>query len=901
MRATIVALLLLSPLAHADDTAWPPVTQEAKPWTRWWWLGSGVDAANLTKQLEQFSKAGLGGVEICPIYGAKGYEARDLPFLSEAWTNAYAHTAKETARLGMGVDLTTGTGWPFGGPEVAEANASASLESVKAAVEGGKETSLALPKGRIEVLSAWPESGEPLDLSDKVKDGRLVWTPPEGKWRIHGLVSKHGIQKVKRSAPGGAGWVLDPFSTASMSAYLKGFDTALERAGVPEPRAHFHDSFEYYGAAWTDELFPRFQELRGYDLRSQLPAFHGEGDPDTGARVRADYRETMSDLHREYLAKWHDWAKARGSLTRNQAHGSPGNLLDHYAVADIPETEIFRQVSEDQIPMLQFASSAAHVTGKKLVSAETFTWLDEHFRVTPAKLKEAADFVWLGGVNHILFHGIPYSPEDAGWPGWLFYASTHMGPSGGLWKDMPAFNAYIARCQTMLQSGAPDTEYLVYFPMHDLWHDGAKGLPLFTVHNQDKWLQKSGAWNAAMELRKCGIPYDFISDRGLRSVRNPNGLFELDGRDHKFIIVPKVHHMPVATLKQLLDLAAAGGNVVFLGGLPTDVPGFGDLGERRKLLAGLTAPFKGRTDLMGHGKGNVWDVEAAQYFRSLRVGIGEPMAVKKLSFIRRKQVDGWSYFIVNGSGAAFDGPVRFAQTMMSAVMFDPWTGCSGVAKVMLDRNSPRGPKGTEFVGEIRLVLAPGESRILRTYSDRIATGPAWSDPEPAGEAVELNGTWQVSFGEGGPKLPSSYETTGLASWTTREGDAYRSFSGTAHYRLEFEWSDKSPALLDLGTVAYTARVKLNGTDLGTCWAPPHRLMTGNALKEGKNVLEVEVTNLAANRIADLDRRKVEWKAFHEINFVNIDYKPFDAAGWEPMESGLLGPVRIVRIAGRDKE
>jgi hypothetical protein len=204
MKSPLLLLLLLAPLAKADDTAWPPVTREAKPWTRWWWLGSGVDAENLTKQLEEFSKAGLGGVEICPIYGAKGYEKRDLPFLSEEWTKAYAHTAREAARLDMGGDLTTGTGWPFGGPRVQEEDASASLASVKLSVEGGKEVTLPLPEGRVEVLKAWPEAGEPVDLTGKIEEGRLIWTAPAGKWSVHGLVSKHGIQKVKRSAPGGA-------------------------------------------------------------------------------------------------------------------------------------------------------------------------------------------------------------------------------------------------------------------------------------------------------------------------------------------------------------------------------------------------------------------------------------------------------------------------------------------------------------------------------------------------------------------------------------------------------------------------------------------------------------------------------------------------------------------------
>src|SRR5690606_8256985 len=141
--------------------------------------------------------------EICPIYGAKGYEERDLPFLSDEWLAAYNHTVRQAARHRMGVDLTTGTGWPFGGPGVDEATGSASLEPVVATAEGGKEFVLTLPKGKVEVLDAWPDSGERVDLLGHIKDGRLVWQAPEGGWHIHGLVSRAPIQKVKRAAPGG--------------------------------------------------------------------------------------------------------------------------------------------------------------------------------------------------------------------------------------------------------------------------------------------------------------------------------------------------------------------------------------------------------------------------------------------------------------------------------------------------------------------------------------------------------------------------------------------------------------------------------------------------------------------------------------------------------------------------
>ena len=864
----IVLLLLSASIGLADDTAWPPATNEAKPWTRWWWLGSGVDAKNLTRELEAFSKAGLGGVEICPIYGAKGYEDRDLPFLSDKWTAAYAHAAKETNRLGMGIDLTTGTGWPFGGPWVEDKDASASLQNVKAKAEGGKAVSLVLPKGKIEALRAWPEQGEPVDLTGQVKDGRLEWTPPAGNWKIHGLVSKHAIQKVKRAAPGGAGWVLDPFSPEAIATYLKPFDTALDRPDVPEPRAHFHDSFEYYGAGWTDELFARFEKLRGYDLRSQLPAFHGESDAKTVARVRADYRETISDLHREYLAKWHDWAKQRGSLTRNQAHGSPGNLLDHYAVADIPETEIFRHVDEAQIPMLQFASSAAHVTGKKLVSAETFTWLGEHFQVTPAKLKEAADFVWLGGVNHILFHGIPYSPEDAPWPGWLFYASTHMGPNGGLWKDLPAFNAYITRVQSVLQSGKPDAEVLLYFPIHDIWHDGSEGLPLFTMHNQERWLQPTAFYRAAMDLWKAGIQCDFVSDRMLADLKVEDGQLVSNGIRYRHLLIPSCRHLPDATAKLIEGLHQKGAAVKTL---PSNTFG----GSRSE----IGRPVESHLPSIPRAESDDGSVKSA-VAKDGSVACEESLASPGIRFIRRALDDGHAYFLVNSSGKPVDTKIRLARSHQSAVLLDPMTGKSGVA---------------DTKGGIHLVLAPGESLIVRTYSNKQAEGPRWTDPEPAGEPLALTGTWKVSFIDGGPLLPDAFETSALGSWTNQAGDAYRNFSGTAQYRLEFDLKEQSPALLDLGEIAHTAKVRLNGKDAGTCWAPPHRLDVRDLLVAGKNVLEVEVTNLAANRIADLDRRKVPWKAFHEINFVNIDYKNFEASGWKPLPSGLLGPVTLMPV------
>ena len=127
----------ISTPAADDPLGWPTATRTNHPWTRWWWLGSAVDKTNLTLMLTEFHDAGIGGVEICPIYGAKGYEDRFIDFLTPKWMEMLAHTTTEAKRIGLGVDMTTGTGWPFGGPHVTTNEASAQVVMQSYDVAGG--------------------------------------------------------------------------------------------------------------------------------------------------------------------------------------------------------------------------------------------------------------------------------------------------------------------------------------------------------------------------------------------------------------------------------------------------------------------------------------------------------------------------------------------------------------------------------------------------------------------------------------------------------------------------------------------------------------------------------------------------------------------------------------------
>lgn len=90
----------------------------------------------------------------------------------------------------------------------------------------------------------------------------------------------------------------------------------------------------------------------------------------------------------------------------------------------------------------------------------------------------------------------------------------------------------------------------------------------------------------------------------------------------------------------------------------------------------------------------------------------------------------------------------------------------------------------------------------------------------------------------------------------------------------------------------SARVWVNGQEVGFAFGIPFTLDITDFLRNGTNEIRIEVANLMANRIRYLDQQGITWRNYHEINFVNIDYGPFDASGWEIMPSGLEGPVNI---------
>ncbi len=912
---------------------WPDVTCQTRPWSRWWWMGSILDKKDLVTEMEKYAAAGLGGLEITPIYGVKGREYQFTHYLSDDWMDALEFTLEQADRLDLGIDMATGNGWPFGGnwvgadsacrnihyrtfalkagqhldtpvvftqkPMVRAVGQRLSIEQIQEPISDNPNLQgLALAQVRFEkplplqVLMAYSDRGDTLNLTRDVNDAHMLdWVAPEGNWTLYALfLGWHG-KMVERAGPGGEGNVIDHFSKKAIKAYLRRFDKAYKGRHVKSLRAHFNDSYEVDDAAgesnWTEDLMDEFKTRRGYDLRHHLPLLLGAASPE-GLRVLCDYRETISDLLLEdFTEVWRDWSARKGALVRNQAHGSPANILDLYAASGIPETE-----GTDRIKF-KFASSAAHVTGKPLVSSEAATWMNEHFRGTLAQTKQWIDGYLLGGVNHNCYHGTTYSPQGEPWPGWMFYASVHFGPTNPFWTDFAKLNQYVTRCQSFMQAGRPDNDVLLYYPIYDTWSDRGRSL----LQHFDGSVKGSVIRSLGEVMLGAGYTFDFISDRQLARVKYRSGALQSGGNRYRTVMVPKCRLMPAETLVKLIALAEQGATVLIHNQLPTDVPGLANLDKRRKVFAEQIARLQATEHATGVqqftvGKGKVLVGSALNELLSLAHIEQERMSGRGLKFERRRYDQGRFYFVTNAGDRPVDQWVPLKRQPMKAVaLFDPMTGESGVGATHV---TVRG------IPEVYLQLEPGQSIIIKTLEVE-PEGPAYVYTTTSHQAVTVSGAWSLAFVEGGPALPDTVDETFPGSWTDLNLGGVKAFSGTAEYEkviprpsleADFWW-------LDLGRVCDSARVRLNGKEIGAVLSAPYRVRIPQSMLKPLNVLTIEVSNSMANRMADLDRQGGAYRKFYNVNFPARQPENrgadglFSAADWAPQESGLLGPVRLV--------
>ena len=850
---------------------WPTVNPEAKPGSRWWWLGSAVDKENLQWNMQEYAKHGIGALEITPLYGVQGNDQNNIPYLSDKWMEMLRYTQEQGRQNGIEIDMATGTGWPFGGPWVPLEESACRAVFVEQSFIGDKVENLDLrPTEERDRKNAvfhkamlFGHNGSVKDVTDCMKDGILNWKATKEDSKLLGgkdgsktivvLYIKYGVMKVKRAAPGGEGLVIDHFDRKAVANYLKHIEDAFERTHTPYPHTFFNDSYEVADATWTPTLFEEFYKRRGYRLEDHLLAFtHGD------VKLVSDYRETLSDLLLEnFTQQWTAWAHSHGAITRNQAHGSPANLIDCYAAVDIPEIEGFglsdfgikglrqdpgkTRKNDSDYSMFKYAPSAAHICGKPFTSSETFTWLTEHFRTSLSQFKPDLDLMFCAGVNRMFFHGTCYSPKDDPWPGWKFYASIDMSPTNSIWRDAPEFMKYVERCQSFLQWGQPDNDFLVYLPIRDMWKKNPdKLLMQFSIHAMGKLAPEF--IQAILDIDKAGFDCDYISERLLMGCKVVNGGIETAaGTRYKALIIPGSGDMPEQVRAHIEAMKAQGARIIY----GTDVNA-------------MNAAAKPETMKTKYG----------------------------LKAIRRKNPTGYHYFIANLTPNDVYEDIIPGVDFKDAMWFDPLTGQRYAAYI----------DGRE----IDVQLRSGQSMILQTFNQKLPVAealPVYCDTTAVEMDVELNGPWKLSFIEETPKVSQTFTLGNLQTWETLS-DETRVTMGTGVYETTVklkkkDLKDATAWKIDLGDVRESARVYINGQYLGCAWSVPYVLDCKNTLKKGKNTIRIEVTNLPANRIADLDRKGVKWRKMEEINVVDINYKKTLYDTWEPMPSGLNSQVKLI--------
>lgn len=878
-RGKIMGLLvmLIASTTMAQTVAqWPEVTREAKPGSRWWWMGSAVDGENLERNIKAYAQTGIGTLEITPIYGVTGNEGNELSYLSNGWMNALKICQEAGKTQGVDIDMNGGTGWPFGGPWVKIADAAGKLLTKTAThslTESGQITMdvrAAETNATLNKVMAYQQDGDQqvADVTQYVEGTTLKWQAPKGEWLLVAIYNGHTGQQVKRAAPGGEGYVLDHYNAEAVKRYLQHFDERFEAVNAAWPHSFFNDSYEVYGADWTPNMFAEFEKYRGYKLEEKMDMLLGLGKrKDANNQVLADYRQTLSDmLLNNFTRQWADWAHGHGATVRNQGHGSPGNLIDFYAAVDIPEIEGFgitdfgiRGLRTDpgftsknlsDLATLKYASSAAHVTGKKMVSSETFTWLAEHFRVSLSQMKPELGFMFVAGVNHIFFHGTTYSPQEAAWPGWKFYASIDMSPTNSIWRDAPWLMEYATRCQSFLQMGSADNDVLVYAPFCDAMHQNtganAARLQLFDINTLSQKIPSMV--KTVKNLETVGMDCDFISDQLLTKTTFANGMLQTEaGMTYKAIVVPVSTNMPAETKAHLDALAQQGATIVYDNDATT--------------LATLAK--------------------------------GEEMRTKLgLRLIRRKNATGHHYFVTNLSDKDIEGMVSLAVPFKGIALFNPMTG--NIRKAYTEGD------------KVWISLKSGQSVILQTYDTDVAIAET-DVPVTETEPVIIDTPWTLSFTDStyAAQPLGTYQMSRPTTWE-RLDQATGTAMGTGIYETTFYVGKtlldmaNGGLRLNLGDVRESARVYINNVFVGCVWSAPFVIDITGKLKEGANTLRIEVTNLPANRIRQMDIDGTKWRIFKDVNMLSIvngntSQSNVTYEKWSLVPSGLNGNVTIIPL------
>jgi hypothetical protein len=891
--ALVVAPLAAAPAADplvALRGVWREPPADARPMMRWWWFGPAVTPAGLDRELQAMRDAGLGGVEVQPVYPLVPDDPErgivNHPYLSKPFLDALRHSAETAKRLGLRFDLTLGSGWPYGGPHIPISRAAGRLRWEKVPVKGRRVPLPAMTLGEKLIVVTLPNGGA--ELTDI--RGDVVWLPegaalPSEVWVY--IAGRTGMM-VKRAAVGAEGYVLDHYDRAALQAHLDAVGAPqLDALRGVTPAMLFCDSLEVFGSDWTGDLLPEFERRRGYDLRSHLASLVSGGDARDHA-IRHDWGLTLGELYEErFLVPLVEWTRARGSKLRIQGYGIPPATLSSNRFADLTDGE---GAAWKTITPSRWASSANHLFDRPVTASETWTWLHSpSFAATPIDLKAEADRHFLQGINQLIGHGWPSTPEGVQDYNWRFYAAGAFNDRNPWWIAMPEIARYLTRASALLRQGQPANDVGLYIPTSDALGEVKPG----TAHLLDLVRERVGTVVPGAIL-EAGFGFDLVDDRALQQdARLDGAALAIGGSRWRVLVLPAVRTMPLATLRKIEAFVAAGGIVVAIDRAPEAIPGLRVSDADRAAFAATAGRVFGP-------QGPVVPLPVSGLTAALRPRLTPDVRVEPAAADfghAHRRVDGAEiYFLANTANTPLAAKVT-VRARGRAEWWDPVAGTMRPADVVgVGADTMTLELALDAYGSTFLIVAAGPPpRPARTTS-RL----------PAPIRVPVAGPWTVTFPEGhGP----ARALTAPASWDADDGTRF--FSGVATYATTVDLpaipkggsvvldfgegkavtpADKGPGMRTWfdAPVRDAATVTINDQPAGAVWTPPFRLDVTPHARAGANRIVVRVGNTPMNHMAG--RPLPEYRLL--VLRYGDRFQPQNMELVRPLPSGLLGPVTI---------
>lgn len=874
----------------------PPA--EARPFFRWWWNGNRIERGELSRELRLMRDAGAGGVEINPIALPETYTnppGDPVPWLSDEWNQLLKHTVDECRAMGLTADLIAGTGWPFGGRFLSPDEWIQGLTFETRIVEGPAELerSVAPPDENAEirqlVLAPVPAAGikDSIDLPDAADGGGTVRiSVPPGRHQLIETAWRRRFRDVMHGAPGADGPVLDHFNKTAVNKYLNRMSAALNPLFGGSLgnafRSLFCDSIELNGANWTSDFSERFGERRGYAIEPYLPWVL---NPDAGVnaefaetlrRVRQDYSRTLSELFMErFILAFHEWCRDNGVQSRYQAYGFPWlytDLLEGYRVPDIPEGDQWlfsrgwmHRVALDDIRYAvwnKYASSGAHLMGRKTASCEAMTNTRGVFEASPEYIKQATDINIVTGINHLVLHGFNYSPPEAGFPGWIRYG-TYFNEHNPWWRHMPRWSAYAARLCWAMQESKPVSQVAIMGPTLDI--HGEHGL------DRNPWITKPWylheLWQA---LNHHGYCSDYVNGAVLSQCSFGDGEMSFGPMRYPWLIVAGAETLEAETLSALERFAEADGKILFIEPLPRRLPGL-----MRDMAKEAELPSRIQTLIERSGGRALSAAPPAQDALVPWIGgLAERLAVEpaarisnpdpKLFMIRKQRGNSAVLFFSNmdrGREIAFEAHCPGTEGWPWE-----WDAESGERIPYPFGDSPN---------HLRARLRPLQS-LLIVYENRPG-GPVETGPARTAREFEVQGPWRARF-EPVAGEPFEGELPSLTDFAQSE-ELY-TFAGTVSYRTYVEIPETGEWEIDPGRVHETAEVFIDGEFAGLRWWGNRPIRVNRPVKAGRHELEIKTATLLYNYCRTLDGDP------------SVRYWLERSKTEGPRPAGLVGPVRF---------